>query len=87
MEIKGKKHNSNNKNTKKYTTITTDFSFCFSFCFFFCILWQLIVSAEVRVKRQDDDDSEVNVEELCQDRAPDEYFRLSADGDCRDVVR
>jgi hypothetical protein len=47
---------------------------------------QPIVSAEVRVKRQDDDD-EVNVEELCQDRPGDEYFRLSADGDCRDVVR
>jgi hypothetical protein len=48
----------------------------------------LIVSADVRVKRQDEDENaEQNVDELCQDRAPDEYFRLSADGDCRDVVR
>jgi hypothetical protein len=47
-----------------------------------------IVTADVRIKRQDDDENaEVNVEELCQDRPGDEYFRLSADGDCRDVVR
>lgn len=47
-----------------------------------------IATADVRVKRQDDDENgEVNVEELCQDRPADEYFRLSADGDCRDVVR
>lgn len=53
------------------------------------MLFQLIsVTADVRVKRQDDDDNaEQNIEELCQDRAADEYFRLSADGDCRDVVR
>lgn len=54
----------------------------------FAFLWQLIVSADVRVKRQDEDENaEQNVDELCQDRAADEYFRLSADGDCRDVVR
>jgi hypothetical protein len=47
----------------------------------------LIATADVRVKRQDDDEGEVNVDELCQDRPGDEYFRLSADGDCRDVVR
>lgn len=41
----------------------------------------------MRVKRQDDDDGEVNIDELCQDRPGDEYFRLSSDGDCRDVVR
>jgi hypothetical protein len=47
-----------------------------------------IVAADARIKRQDDDDNaEQNVEELCQDRPGDEYFRLSADGDCRDVVR
>lgn len=68
--------------TREITTIT-DFSFSFSLSF----LW-LIATADVRVKRQDDDDNgEVNVEELCQDRPADEYFRLSADGDCRDVVR
>lgn len=44
-------------------------------------------AADGRVKRQDDDDAEQNIDELCQDRPGDEYFRLSADGDCRDVVR
>lgn len=54
---------------------------------FIIFLW-LIATADVRVKRQDDDEnSEVNVDELCQDRPADEYFRLSAEGDCRDVVR
>lgn len=48
----------------------------------------MIVTADARVKRQDDEENaEQNVEELCQDRPGDEYFRLSADGDCRDVVR
>lgn len=48
----------------------------------------MIVTAEERVKRQDDgDNEEQNIEDLCQDRPGDEYFRLSADGDCRDVVR
>lgn len=48
----------------------------------------MIVTADVRVKRQDDEgDAEQNIEELCQDRPGDEYFRLTADGDCRDVVR
>lgn len=69
--------------TREITTITDFFFFFFSLSF----LW-LIATADVRVKRQDDDDNaEVNVEELCQDRPADEYFRLSADGDCRDVVR
>uniref|UniRef100_A0A182SWU7 Chitin-binding type-2 domain-containing protein n=1 Tax=Anopheles maculatus TaxID=74869 RepID=A0A182SWU7_9DIPT len=46
-------------------------------------------AAEVRVKRQDDDSDpdSINVEELCKDRPGDEYFRLSTDGDCREVVR
>lgn len=40
------------------------------------------------MKRQDDDqDAEDNIEELCKDRPADEYFRLSTDGDCREVVR
>lgn len=26
-------------------------------------------------------------EQLCENRPPDEYFRLSTEGDCRDVVR
>uniref|UniRef100_A0A182UHD7 Chitin-binding type-2 domain-containing protein n=1 Tax=Anopheles melas TaxID=34690 RepID=A0A182UHD7_9DIPT len=45
--------------------------------------------AEVRVKRQDEDldPDSINVEELCKDRPGDEYFRLSTDGDCREVVR
>lgn len=33
------------------------------------------------------DGIDANAEELCQDRPGDEYFRLSVEGDCRDVVR
>lgn len=41
-----------------------------------------------RAKRQDDDDDDsINVDELCQDRPADEYFRTSTEGDCRDVFR
>ena len=28
-----------------------------------------------------------NVEDLCNDRPANEYFRLTTEGDCRDVVR
>lgn len=47
------------------------------------------VTAAARVKRQDDEgeDQDQTNEELCQDRPADEYFRLTTDGDCRDVVR
>lgn len=44
-------------------------------------------TADSRSKRQDDDDEDQTTDELCQDRPADEYFRLSSDGDCRDVVR
>lgn len=51
-------------------------------------LFFITVTADARVKRQDDDENaEQNIEELCQDRPGDEYFRLLSDGDCRDVVR
>lgn len=43
-----------------------------------------------RVKRQEDDPEGPDVgsiEELCHDRPADEYFRLTTEGDCRDVVR
>ncbi|CAH2104741.1 unnamed protein product [Euphydryas editha] len=41
-----------------------------------------------RVKRQEDDGGdEVNPEQLCDGRPADEYFRLTTEGDCRDVVR
>lgn len=54
---------------------------------FFCSAF-ITATADVRVKRQNDDENaEQNIEELCQDRPGDEYFRLSSDGDCRDVVR
>lgn len=40
------------------------------------------------MKRQEDEDVDAqSTEELCQDRPGDEYFRLTTDGDCRDVVR
>lgn len=44
----------------------------------------------VQIRAQDEeggDGTDANAEELCQDRPGDEYFRLSVEGDCRDVVR
>lgn len=50
-----------------------------------------LTNAAVRQKRQEDEGEEGNedqtVDELCKDRPPDEYFRLTTTGDCRDVVR
>lgn len=44
--------------------------------------------SESRVKRQEDEGGdEVNAEQLCEGRPADEYFRLTIEGDCRDVVR
>ena len=42
-----------------------------------------------RYKRQLDSDELLNLspEELCKDRVSEEYFRLTTEGDCRDVVR
>ena len=43
-----------------------------------------------RVKRQSDLDGKINSlspDELCKDRITEEYFRLTTEGDCRDVVR
>ena len=42
------------------------------------------------VKRQTEgaaDFTTLTLDELCKNRHPDEYFRLTPDGDCRDVVR
>lgn len=53
-----------------------------------CKLFFSAVNGETRVKRQDDDGGdEVNPEQLCDGRPADEYFRLTTEGDCRDVVR
>lgn len=51
----------------------------------FCFL----ANAATRVKRQEDEGESdgQSTDELCQDRPGDEYFRLTTDGDCRDVVR
>ena len=42
-----------------------------------------------RYKRQLDQEELLNLspEELCKDRVSEEYFRLTTEGDCRDVVR
>jgi len=37
--------------------------------------------------QKDDPQAEANVNELCKDRTDGEYFRLTTEGDCRDVVR
>ncbi|XP_028040873.1 uncharacterized protein LOC114250954 isoform X1 [Bombyx mandarina] len=48
-----------------------------------------LVCSTSRVKRQDDDGAgdEPNADQLCDGRPADEYFRLTTEGDCRDVVR
>lgn len=63
---------------------------CLIVSFHFQWIYVTVVAAEQRVKRQNDDSDDVdplNTDELCQDRPADEYFRISTDGDCRDVVR
>ena len=54
-------------------------------------LSNLLGSADVlsRYKRQLSDSDLLNLspEELCKDRLSEEYFRLTTEGDCRDVVR
>ncbi|XP_012056947.1 PREDICTED: uncharacterized protein LOC105620048 [Atta cephalotes] len=48
----------------------------------------LLVGTQVRAQDEEGADGiDANAEELCQDRPGDEYFRLSVEGDCRDVVR
>ncbi|CAG0912760.1 unnamed protein product, partial [Notodromas monacha] len=51
-------------------------------------------SLQDRPRRQAASDGEANsdlrsltIEELCKNRQPDEFFRLTTEGDCRDVVR
>jgi hypothetical protein len=47
------------------------------------------MASNLRQKRQEDDaeTDDQSADELCENRPPDEYFRLSTEGDCRDVVR
>ena len=47
----------------------------------------LCVICAVRVRGQDTVELQDSVEELCVGRPPEEFFRLTARGDCRDVVR
>jgi hypothetical protein len=53
------------------------------------VLSYAAVASNVRQKRQEEeaDADDQSVDELCENRPPDEYFRLSTEGDCRDVVR
>jgi hypothetical protein len=53
------------------------------------ILSYAALASNVRQKRQEEDadTDDQSVDELCENRPPDEYFRLSTEGDCRDVVR
>lgn len=63
------------------------------------MLWILIIGivsgiiwcSSVREKRQnqngEDAPDDPSIDELCKNRPPDEYFRLTIEGDCRDVVR
>lgn len=36
---------------------------------------------------EEGDEDDATTEELCLNRPADEYFRLSTEGDCREVVR
>ena len=51
------------------------------------VLGLVLVIAGVRVRGQDSVELQDSVEELCVGRPPEEFFRLTAEGDCRDVVR
>lgn len=44
------------------------------------------IHSEERVTRQAKEGAQTP-EQLCENRPPEEYFRLSTEGDCRDVVR
>lgn len=33
------------------------------------------------------DDNDASTDQLCENRPADEYFRLTTEGDCREVVR
>ena len=58
------------------------YSFNFLFYFFSLHITKIVQNVSI-VKRQTDE----NDAELCKGRPPSEYFRLTADEDCRDVVR
>lgn len=47
----------------------------------------LAVICALRVRGQDEIQLQDSVEELCIGRPPEEFFRLTTTGDCRDVVR
>ncbi|XKL69300.1 hypothetical protein PGB90_007069 [Kerria lacca] len=57
--------------------------------FLFVALFGVIWCNTVREKRQNNEDTpdDPTIDELCKNRPPDEYFRLTTEGDCRDVVR
>jgi len=58
-----------------------------------CILFISLITSPIQaastiVKRQTESAAHnENEQELCKGRPPSEYFRLTADDDCRDVVR
>jgi hypothetical protein len=51
------------------------------------ILLLALCAVGAAVARNNDDDLDVNVNDLCKDRPNKEYFRLTTEGDCRNVVR
>uniref|UniRef100_A0A8D8TY91 Chitin-binding type-2 domain-containing protein n=1 Tax=Cacopsylla melanoneura TaxID=428564 RepID=A0A8D8TY91_9HEMI len=67
----------------------------YKFSILFCVglIFTLANGEPLRVKRQNEDGGGANegeepsVEQLCEGRPGDEYFRLTIEGDCRDVVR
>nr|CAI5860396.1 unnamed protein product [Callosobruchus analis] len=50
-------------------------------------LWFLLVLGLALAQEEEQDENDATAEELCQNRPADEYFRLTTEGDCREVVR
>lgn len=59
--------------------VLTKFVICF---FLYFVLLPTAASQETRDKLEG-----IDVEEVCQDRPGDEYFRLDTESDCREVYR
>ena len=84
-----KKSQSDAQNETGYSTHThaaSIYPLCNSYLF---IAYGGTVDHLERYKRQLDNEELLNLspEELCKDRVSEEYFRLTTEGDCRDVVR
>ena len=51
------------------------------------ILFACLVKLAASKDELDEELLDANINDLCKDRPDNEYFRLTTEGDCRDVVR